>query len=178
MKIGLDKLFKNDKRGQVSYLVVRSINHHLKVRKRERVKPEMLNVLLSLKLYHLENPKDIATAHLEKLRKDGKKNREQMSKKERKNAKMRAKLDKELLEVQAEESTQTRLKFATDITNLLFAIYFRLIKDPASGIGEAAIVTNRAILRPVLTGLAKFGHLMSIDYFQVKIAFLMKNDFI
>ena len=76
-------------------------------------------------------------------------------------------LDKELLEAKAEESTQTRLKYASEVSNLLFAIYFRLIKDPAGGKGEAAIITNRALLRPVLTGLAKFGHLMSIDYFQV-----------
>ena len=90
-----------------------------------------------------------------------------MSKKERKQAKARAILDKEMLEAKAEESTQTRLKFASDVSNLLFAIYFRLIKDPAGGKGEAAIITNRTLLRPVLTGLAKFGHLMSIDYFQV-----------
>ena len=73
-------------------MVVRSINHHLKVKKRERVKPEMLNVLLSLKLYHLENPKDIATAHLQALNLKTKKKREEMSKKERKMAKNRAKL--------------------------------------------------------------------------------------
>ena len=90
-KQGLDQVFKNDKRGQVSYLVVRSINHHLKTKKRDRIKPEMLNVLLSLKLYHLENTKDIATAHLEAMKK-GKKKREEMSKKERKMAKQRAKL--------------------------------------------------------------------------------------
>ena len=59
------------------------------------------------------------------------------------------------------------MRFATDISNLLFAIYFRLIKNPTGGIIEAAIITNRLLLRPVLTGLAKFGHLMSIDYFQV-----------
>ena len=129
----------------------------------------MLDVLLTLKLYHLENPKDIATAHLQALAKKGKKNREEMSKKERKNAKARAKLDKELLETKAEESTQTRLKYATDISNLLFAVYFRLIKNPSNGKGESAIVMNRTLLRPVLNGLARFGHLMSIDYFQVRI---------
>ena len=65
VKAACDKLFKNDKKGQVSLLIVRSINHHLKSKKRERIRPEMLNVLLALKLYHLENPKDIASSHLE-----------------------------------------------------------------------------------------------------------------
>ena len=98
----------------------------------------MLNVLLSLKLYHLESTKDIATGHLQALMKKDKvsknfsfsflffdfmksvwrtkkslliyfqKKRDEMSKKERKMAKQRAKLDKELLEAKAEESTQTR----------------------------------------------------------------------
>ena len=95
-----------------------------------------------------------------------------MSKKERKAAKAQAKLDKELLEAKAEESAQTRLKFATEITNFLFAIYFRLIKDPTGSAsadsGSSVVVTNRTLLRPVLTGLSKFGHLMSVNYFQVK----------
>ena len=163
VKSALDRLFKADKKGSVSFLVVRAINHHLKSKKRAKIREEMLNVLLSLKLYHLENPNEIATAHLN----SAKKKREEMSKKERKLAKQRAKLDKELLEAKAEESKETRLRFATDISNLLFAIYFRLIKNPSSGKGgEAAIYTNRNLLRPVLSGLARFGHLMSIDYFQ------------
>ena len=70
---GMIRLFKNDKRGQVSYMAVRCINHHLKSKKREKVRPEMLDVLLSLKMYHLENPKDIATGHLQALAKAGKK---------------------------------------------------------------------------------------------------------
>jgi hypothetical protein len=107
VKINLDRLYKGDKKGQASLLVVCSINHHLKVKKREKVRPEMLNVLLALKLYHLENPKD-----------------------------------------------------------MLFAVYFRLIKDP-TGNGQSSIMINWALIRPVLTGFAKFGHLMSIDYFQV-----------
>lgn len=159
----VQQLFREDKKGQVSLLVVRSINHQLKTK--ARVQPEMLNSLLSLKLYHLENPQDIATAHLKEENAKGKKRREDMSKKERKYAKARAKLDNELLAAKGEEATSTRLKFATDISNLLFAVYFRLVKNPAGGSGQSVIVANRPLLRPVLTGLAKFGHLMSVNYF-------------
>lgn len=127
-------------------------------------KEEILNVLLSLKLHHLEKDQ-IADGHLSQKQK---KKREEMSKKERKMAKQQAKLDKELLEAKAEESKETRLKFATQISNLLFAIYFRLLKNP-----------NMKILTPVLTGLAKFGHLMSIDYFQdlLKVLNQLLEDF-
>jgi len=51
-----------------------------------------------------------------------------LSKKEKKRAKEKEKLDRELLEAKGEESAKNRLKFATEITNLLFAIYFRVLK--------------------------------------------------
>jgi len=89
------------------------------------------------------------------------------SKKEKKRLKERAKLDKQLLEAKGEESTQARLRFATDITNLLFAIYFRILKSFTSNHLAGGKVSTK-LLHPVLNGLAKFGHLMSIEYFQVK----------
>ncbi len=88
------------------------------------------------------------------------------SKKEKKRLKERAKLDKQLLEAKGEESTKARLRFATDITNLLFAIYFRILKSFTSNHLAGGKVSLK-LLHPVLNGLAKFGHLMSIEYFQV-----------
>ena len=78
----------------------------------------------------------------------------------------RAKLDKQLLEARGEESTQARLRFATDITNILFAIYFRVLKTITSGYAAGSMSSGLKLLHPVLNGLAKFGHLMSIEYFQ------------
>ena len=92
-------------------------------------------------------------------------------------AKARKKLDKELLEAKGEESKQTRLRFAADSTNLLFAIYFRILKTMTSDDGEADKFTGkqfRLILRPLFSGLARFGHLMSIGYFQVSYTYLFR----
>jgi hypothetical protein len=55
-----------------------------------------------------------------------------LSKKEKKRAKEKEKLDRELLEAKGEESAKNRLKFATEITNILFAIYFRTLKGNKS----------------------------------------------
>jgi hypothetical protein len=71
------------------------------------------------------------------------------------------------LEAKGEESAQTRLRFATDITNILFAIYFRILKTFTSGFASGSQRSGIKLLHPVLNGLAKFGHLMSIEYFQV-----------
>lgn len=87
------------------------------------------------------------------------------SKREKKRAKERSKLDKQLLEAKGEESTQARLRFATDITNLLFAIYFRILKSFTSNHLSGGKISVK-LLHPVLNGLAKFGHMMSIEYFQ------------
>ena len=70
------------------------------------------------------------------------------------------------MEARGEESTQARLRFATDITNILFAIYFRVLKSITSGYAAGSMSSGLKLLHPVLNGLAKFGHLMSIEYFQ------------
>ena len=46
-------IFANDKRGEISYATVKKINHHLKTKTHEKIRPEMLQVLLSLRLYIL-----------------------------------------------------------------------------------------------------------------------------
>jgi len=169
----LQALLKSDKRGEITHAVVKRINHFLKTKKRDRIKPEMLEALLALKLHALNEAQ--AEAHRkEEEAKEAKKKKAkgfepQMSKKDRKRAKARKKLDKELLEAKGEESKQIRLSFAADSTNLLFAIYFRILKTMTSPDGEADKFTGkhfRLILRPLFSGLARFGHLMSIEYFQ------------
>jgi len=167
----LQALFRADKRGEISHVVIKKINHFLKTKKRDRVKPEMLEVLLALKLHSL-NEAQMETQRKEEearaLKKKKKQEAQPMSKKEKKRQKAKAKLEKELLEAKGEESKQVRLRFAADVTNLLFAIYFRILKsltDPA----ESEKFTGKAfrmVLRPLFSGLAKFGHLMSIEYFQ------------
>ena len=148
VKDSLSQLFREDRRGEISAAVVRKINHYCKTKK--TVRKEMLEVLLSLRLHALNE------GHQEEVKKS--KEMLKMSKKEKKRQKARAKLDKELLEAKGEESKKVRLKFAAEITNLLFGIYFRILKS--------SLVERKHLIRPLMSGLAKFGHLMSIDYFQ------------
>jgi len=165
----LKHVFGNDKRGEITYAVVRKINHHMKTKTHEKIQPEMLEVLLSIPLYSLNE----ASAQKE-LDMDNKRNKKgkkdpYVSKKERKRLKASAKLEKELLEAKGEESKKVKLRFAADITNVLFAIYFRLLKaitDPNFLVKKGSHRTFRLLLHPLLSGLSKFGHLMSIEFFQ------------
>ena len=163
-------IFVTDKRGEVSYAIIKKINHHLKTKTHEKIQPDMLEVLLTIPLYSLNEANAQRENDLEnKKGKKGKKAEPYISKKERKRLKASSKLEKELLEAKGEESTKTKLRFATDITNLLFAIYFRLLKtitDPKFLNKKGSQRTFRVLLNPLLSGLSKFGHLMSIEFFQ------------
>lgn len=68
-----------------------------------------------------------------------------MSKRERKRKKKLADLEKEMMETQAEENKQTKNSKLTDISKLVFTIYFRILKqNPIS-----------RLLSSTLEGLAK-----------------------
>ena len=74
--------------GEITHAVVKRINHFLKTKKRDRIKPEMLEALLALKLHALNEAQ--AEAHRkEEEAKEAKKKKAkgfepQMSKKDRK----------------------------------------------------------------------------------------------
>lgn len=78
-----------------------------------------------------------------------------MSKNERKRMKKLKQLDKELLESKAEENKQTKHKKLTEISKMVFSIYFRILKnDP-----------NSQLLSATLEGLAEFAHVINLDFF-------------
>ena len=165
----INHVFLNDKRGEASYAIVKKINHHLKTKTHEKIRPDMLEVLLSIPLYSLNEASAQSQQNNYTKNKKARHTEPYVSKKERKRLKASAALEKELLEAKGEESIKTKLRFATDITNVLFAIYFRLLKtitDPAFLKKNGSQRTFRILLHPVLSGLSKFGHLMSIEFFQ------------
>jgi nucleolar complex protein 3 len=68
-----------------------------------------------------------------------------MSKRERKRKKKLADLEKEMMETQAEENKQSKHTKLTDISKLVFSIYFRILKESPKA----------RILSSTLEGLAK-----------------------
>ncbi|XP_042623126.1 nucleolar complex protein 3 homolog [Cyprinus carpio] len=64
------------------------------------------------------------------------------------------KLQKELLEAEASESKEKMIKLHTETLNIVFLIYFRILKK-----------AQKPILLPsVLEGLAKFAHLINLEF--------------
>lgn len=73
-----------------------------------------------------------------------------LSKRERKKNKKLEEVEKELLETKAEENKQTKQKLLTEITSVVFTIYFRILKQ----------APNSKILSICLEGLAKYDRFL------------------
>lgn len=126
------------------FQIVRRLNHLIKS-KSNNVHVEVLTCLLSLQIksINLDVEKE---AELKQKKLEAHKARlMNMSKKEKKRHKKLSQLDKELQETKAEENKQTKHHKLTEITKMVFTIYFRILKnDP-----------NSQLLSATLEGLAE-----------------------
>ncbi|XP_063076866.1 nucleolar complex protein 3 homolog isoform X2 [Engraulis encrasicolus] len=155
------RLLKQDKMGEASLGLVKVISGIIKSRN-YNVKPEVLRTLLCLRIKEVEVKKDAEDLKQKpKIMKyqDKKKN---LSRMQRKWKKAEEKLQKELLEADACESKEKKLKLHTETLNIVFLIYFRILKK-----------AQKSVLLPaVLEGLAKFAHLINLEFFDDLLAVL------
>lgn len=163
VKSAVENVFKEDKKEEITLKILRVLNHYLKTHA-HNVKVEMLEVLLVLKLkdVNLEKEKELEMKHKKLMSK--KQNVLQISKKERKRQKQLQYLEKELLETKAEENKQAKQKNITEITKIVFAVYFRILKSS----------TNNKAIGVCLEGLAKFAHCINFDYYMDMVNLLDK----
>ncbi|KAM9424725.1 nucleolar complex protein 3 homolog [Pholidichthys leucotaenia] len=149
------KLFHEDKVGVTSLASVRVISGLIKSLN-YNVRPELLRTLVSLRIKEVELKKDLqASAPVKKFltNKEKKKN---LSRMQRKWKKAEEKLEKELLEAEASESKEKKIRLHTEILNIVFLVYFRILKK-----------AQRSVLLPaVLEGLANFAHLINLEFFD------------
>ncbi|KAI4504694.1 hypothetical protein M0802_000244 [Mischocyttarus mexicanus] len=151
----ISQVFKEDKRGELSLMIVRKINQFIKS-KGHSVHPEVLFVLLSLRIKDIDLDKEKEEETKQKKLMSHKQRILSLSKRERKKSKKLEQVEKELLETKAEENKQTKQKVFTEITSVLFTIYFRILKQ----------APNSKILSVCLEGLAKFAHCINLDFYQ------------
>lgn len=87
-----------------------------------------------------------------------------MSRMQRKWRKAEERLQKELLEAEASESKEKKLKLHTEILNVVFVIYFRILKKAQKSV----------LLSAVLEGLAHFAHLINLEFFDDLVSVLQR----
>ncbi|KAL1788861.1 nucleolar complex protein 3-like [Sigmodon hispidus] len=149
------KLFKQDKLGQASLGVIKVISGFVKGRNYE-VRPEMLKTFLCLRIKEVEVKKDTEDINKPKKFMTFKEKRKTLSRMQRKWKKAEEKLERELREAEALESTEKKLKLHTETLNIVFVTYFRILKK----------AQRSPLLPAVLEGLAKFAHLINVEFFD------------
>ncbi|XP_050424907.1 nucleolar complex protein 3 homolog [Adelges cooleyi] len=149
------KIFKEDKKGAISLVIVRRINQLVKTRS-HCVHSELLSVLLALPIRNVNLDQEKEEILKSKKFMTRKQKLLAMSKKERKRSKLLEKLDKEMLETKAEENVKSHLNNLTEITKLVFLIYFRILKT----------APRSKLLSVCLEGLAKFSHSINLEFYH------------
>ncbi|XP_065336013.1 nucleolar complex protein 3-like isoform X2 [Cloeon dipterum] len=150
----ISQVLKDDKKGEVSFEIVKRINALVRSKK-HAVRPECVSVLLTLRIkdVNLDKEKEIEKKH----KKLSKKERFlSSSKRDRKRAKRWEELNKELLETKAEENRHTKQRHFTEVTKLVFTIFFRVLKSAPTS----------ALLTATLEGLAKFAHCINVEFYS------------
>ncbi|PIC23175.1 hypothetical protein B9Z55_016963 [Caenorhabditis nigoni] len=147
-------VFKEDLHLKITLFTSRSIST-LVTKRKGRVPPELLKTLLSMNITEVANEdkksgKDALIAKKYQIKK------ERASKTAKKYKKQLARLEADLLEVEAEESLTKKMKHATEAMKFAFQTYFSVLKRMPSS----------ALLEPVLEGLSKFAHLLSIEFYE------------
>lgn len=149
------KLFKQDKLGQASLGVIKVISGFVKGRNYE-VRPEILKTFLCLRIKEVELKKDTEDINKPKKFMTFKEKRKTLSRMQRKWKKAEEKLERELREAEASESTERKLKLHTETLNIVFVTYFRILKK----------AQRSPLLPAVVEGLAKFAHLINVEFFD------------
>ncbi|CAJ1081308.1 nucleolar complex protein 3 homolog [Xyrichtys novacula] len=149
------KLFQQDRMGGASLAVVRVISGLVK-NLNFNVRPEVLRTLLSLRIKEVEMKKDLEDTAPKKKFMNNKEKKKNLSRMQRKWKKAEEKLEKELLEAEASESNEKKIKVHTETLNIVFLIFFRILKK----------AQKSSLLPAVLEGLAKFAHLINLEFFD------------
>lgn len=151
----ISQVFKEDKRGQLSLTIVRKLNQYIKSRKHS-VHSEVIAVLLALRIKDINLDKEKEEETKQKKLMSHKQRILALSKRERKKSKKLEQVEKEMLETKGEENKQAKHKTLTEITSIVFTIYFRILKQ----------APNSKVLSVCLEGLAKFAHCININFYE------------
>ncbi|XP_045538007.1 nucleolar complex protein 3 homolog [Papilio machaon] len=157
------QVFTEDNKGDITLKIVRLINQLVKKRG-TRLHPGALECLLALRIRDVDLDADADLKHKKRQEEKHKKRIVNLSKKEKKRAKKLKEVEKELLETEARENSEARKKQLTEVTKTVFHIYFRILKT----------APKSQLLEAVLNGLAKFSHVINVEYYSELVSLLAR----
>ncbi|KAG2182251.1 hypothetical protein INT43_007178 [Umbelopsis isabellina] len=149
------EVFKNDESGEASLDAVKLITRMVKS-KGHNVNDAVINSFLHLRLKDELAPLADRDGEHMKGKKRQKVAKHHISKKQRKVMKENKEVEKELREAEEVVTKEEKDRNHTETLKLVFACYFRVLKHHQTS----------KLLPAVLEGLAKFAHLISVDFFR------------
>ncbi|KAF9109861.1 hypothetical protein BGX27_007109 [Mortierella sp. AM989] len=158
----LKEIFTEDESGEASLDAVKLITKMIKS-KSYLIHPNVINVFLTLRLKE-ELPTRQGGDEDGNSRKRKKKEKVHISKKNRKLLKAKKEVEVEMKEAEAVVDKEEKLRTQTETLKLVFVTYFRILKH----------APGSTLLPAVLEGLAKFAHLINVDFFTDLIEVLKK----
>uniref|UniRef100_A0A0K0DY73 NOC3-like protein n=1 Tax=Strongyloides stercoralis TaxID=6248 RepID=A0A0K0DY73_STRER len=153
----LDEIVGADYQFKTSLCVAKEIASVVKDRK-GNVPTRVLYTLLNLNIKEVDKRTEVDEKR-EKHHFRARKNAIHMDRKSKsvsKYEKQLKKLEKDLKEAEAANSLTEKIRFGTDTMKHVFTIYFSVLKR----------LSKSSLLEPVLEGLAKFAHLINIEFFD------------
>jgi len=156
-------LFTKDETGEYSLEAMKLISRLIK-NKNYNVREQVLQTFLYLRLKDELKLPDKEEENKNKNNKRKKKQQPFLTRKARKVLKENKEVEKEMKEYEATIDLEKRQKMQTETLNILFALYFRMLKNN----------NNNRLLPTVLEGLGRFAHLINIDFFDDLIS-VLKN---
>ncbi|XP_041983235.1 nucleolar complex protein 3 homolog [Aricia agestis] len=157
----IETVFREDNKGDITLTIVRLINQLVK-RRGERLHPSALDCLLALDIRDVQLDEQVDLQHKHKQDAKHKKRIINLSKKEKKRAKKLKEVERELLETRAAEDAAARRRTLAEVTRTVFLIYFRVLKT----------APHSRLLAAALDGLAKFTHVINLEYYSELVAIL------
>ncbi|KAF9947388.1 hypothetical protein BGZ72_010594 [Mortierella alpina] len=158
----LKEVFADDESAEVSLDAVKLTTKMIKS-KSYLVHPNVINIFLSLRLKE-ELPTRQSGEEDGNSRKRKKKEKVHISKKNRKLLKAKKEVEVEMKEAEAVVDKEEKLRTQTETLKLVFITYFRILKH----------APGSPLLPAVLEGLAKFAHLINVDFFTDLLEVLKK----
>ncbi|KAF9918548.1 hypothetical protein BX616_007991 [Lobosporangium transversale] len=149
----LKDVFTEDESGEASLDAVKLITKMIKS-KSYLIHPNVINVFLSLRLKE-ELPTRQGGEEDTNTRKRKKKEKVHISKKNRKLLKAKKEVEIEMKEAEAVVDKEEKMRVQTETLKLVFVTYFRILKH----------APGSTLLPAVLEGLAKFAHLINVEFF-------------
>ncbi|XP_064473289.1 nucleolar complex protein 3 homolog [Ornithodoros turicata] len=148
-RIALSQLYRQDRLGEAALDAVKRTKALIKSRN-FKVQPRVLFPFLSLRIRDVRPDKN-RKPDMEKVREKWKK----MSRTERDKTKQMLKLEAQLRETKAQESGERKDHFQASILKQVFWTYFHVLK-----------AGHVDLLGPVLEGLARFAHMINLEFFD------------